>query len=130
MKKLIIAGLCVLATTPAFAAKNNYIGTDILGTLQTSPNIYYQMKHDAKSAYRFGLATPAGGAIFFAGYKYYMDQYYKGMYIEGDLGAGNAGLDMQLRVGYEWKKNEFIIDPNLYFGQGGAQVALNLGLVF
>lgn len=127
VKKQLLLLISLIAFNPAYAGNGvNFIGTEVVDTVQGTPNIYYQMGLDQRSALRFQLVTSGGNSWFYGGYRLYFTEQRDGIYAGADIGLGSS-LDLVITGGVEFHKDNYLFDPHLKFSQSGVKVGFNIG---
>lgn len=130
MKRFFPLLLLLIATKAVYAGNGvNFIGTEVVDTVQGAPNIYYQMGRDDRSALRFTLLTSNGNTWIYGGYRLYFTEQRDGIYAGADIGVGSS-LDLLITTGVEFHKDNYIFDPHLKFSQAGTNIGFNIGYAF
>lgn len=130
MKRLACLLTAMIVCQPVWASSgDNFIGTEAIGTVGGTPNIYYQMGLNPSTALRFQMLYDAGTTWIYGGYRYYYTQHEDGLYVEGDLGLGTT-IDLVLSAGIEFRQDDFLVDPNLRLSRNGFTVGLNFAYAY
>ncbi|MDH5360615.1 MAG: hypothetical protein OEX03_08635 [Gammaproteobacteria bacterium] len=126
MKKLpVLFGLLsILFTVPTYA-RDVLFGTDLLATIDNTPNLFYQDRLFNNSAYRISGSSTAAGLTTGLGFRFYLDRYTNGAYLQGDINLNGSTVETGGRLGIDIKMGNIIIDP--YISSASRSYGLSIG---
>ena len=126
MKKFtLVAGLLSLMLATPALARDVIIGTDLIGTLDDSPNLFYQDRLFNHSAYRLSGTSTAAGLSTGLGFRFYLDRYADGAYLQADAHLDDNGVQTGGRLGIDIKMGNIIIDP--YISSASRSYGVSIG---
>lgn len=127
MKKLsLVAGLIAVLLSTQGQARDVLFGTDLLASMDDVPNLFYQGRLFNNSAYRLSGATTAAGLSAGLGFRFYLDRYTDGAYLQADLSLHDSNFETGGRLGVDIKMGNIIIDP--YISSATRGYGLSIGL--
>jgi len=126
MKKLtvLLGLLSVLFTAPTYA-RDVLFGTDLLATIDNSPNLFYQDRLFNNSAYRISGSSTTAGLTTGLGFRFYLDRYANGAYLQGDVNLNGSTVETGGRLGIDIRMGNIIIDP--YISSANRSYGLSIG---
>ena len=128
MKKLsIAAGLIGVILSAPTLARDVLFGTDLTAIIDSQPNLFYQDRLFNNSAYRISGTSTASGLTTGLGFRFYIDRYTNGAYLQADalLNGSGAGVQTGGRLGIDIKMGNIILDP--YISSTDRSYGLSIG---
>lgn len=112
MKKIpVLLGIVSLLLTAPAIARDVLVGTDLLATIDGEPNLFYQDRLFNNSAYRISGSSTAAGLTTGLGFRFYIDRYANGAYLQADARLNGSSVETGGRLGIDIKMGNIIVDP-------------------
>lgn len=126
MKKLsLVVGLLSVMLSTQGMARDVLFGTDLIGTLDGSPNLFYQDRIFKNSAYRLSGTSTAAGLSTGLAFRFYIDRYANGAYLQADAHLNGSNVETGGRLGIDIKMGNIIIDP--YVSSANRSYGVSIG---